>query len=301
VSIIHEPGPPSRHAEKASALPRWGAVGLVAALLAVVGATARGPLTTEGRSADQTAAGIAVVPALVVLGAAVSAGLALLVLAGVPRRSDDEEQREMPPAPASLALRIAVVVVPILFVVALGAVALIAARHGHPRPRGTPAGLPALPADRSSGSSHGAWMAAALVGGLALGAVAITALLLLDRRGRRAPGQPRSLRAVRAAAVDDALAALRAERDPRRAIIAAYARMERALADAGLGRRAPEAPREYLARVAGGLGDADPAATRLTALYEEARFSPHPLDGGMRAEAIAAFTALRDAVAGSEA
>jgi hypothetical protein len=301
VLIIHEPVPPSRHAEKASAFPRWVAVGLVAALLAVVGATARGPLTTESRSADQTAAGIAVVPALVVLGAAVSAGLALLVLAGVPRRSEDEEQREMPPAPASLALRIAVVVVPILFVVALGAVAVIAARHGDPRPRGTPSGLPALPADRSSPDSRGAWMAAALVVGLALGAVAITALLLLDRRGRRAPGQSRSLRAVRAAAVEDALAALRAERDPRRAIIAAYARMERALADAGLGRRDPEAPREYLARVAGGLGDADRAATRLTALYEEARFSPHPLDGGMRAEAIAAFTALRDAVAGSEA
>jgi hypothetical protein len=126
-------------------------------------------------------------------------------------------------------------------------------------------------------------------------ATALFGSALWGARVRRRPGiEPlRRPAADPAGAVDDALAALDAETDPRRAIIAAYVRMERALDAAGLGRREPEAPREYLARVAGALrGDAR-SARRLTALYEEARFSPHPLDDAARAEAVAALHALR--------
>ena len=49
--------------------------------------------------------------------------------------------------------------------------------------------------------------------------------------------------------LDETLDDLRAETDPRRAVIAAYARMERALAAYGLPRRPSEAPDEYLQRI----------------------------------------------------
>ena len=50
-------------------------------------------------------------------------------------------------------------------------------------------------------------------------------------------------------ALERTIADLRAEPDPRKAVIAAYAQMELALAEAGLPRDPAEAPREYLGRV----------------------------------------------------
>ena len=51
---------------------------------------------------------------------------------------------------------------------------------------------------------------------------------------------------VLADVLEETIDDLRAEADPRRAVIAAYARMERALAAAGLPRSPAEAPDEYL-------------------------------------------------------
>jgi hypothetical protein len=96
------------------------------------------------------------------------------------------------------------------------------------------------------------------------------------------------------AALDDSLDDLRNEPDPRLAVIAAYARMERALAFEGLARRKAEAPREYLARTLPALGAGAGSVARLTALFEEAKFSPHDVDAGMKDEAIDALEALRD-------
>ena len=68
-----------------------------------------------------------------------------------------------------------------------------------------------------------------------------------------------------AATVDDAFAELDAEPDPRRAVIAAYARMERALAAHGLARHPFEAPLEYLARIAPSLVGSEAARLRADA------------------------------------
>jgi hypothetical protein len=78
-------------------------------------------------------------------------------------------------------------------------------------------------------------------------------------------------------AVDAALVALREPADPRAAVIEAYARMEQVLAERELGRRKPEAPREYLRRVMREQGMPAESLTTLTALFEEARFSRHPI------------------------
>jgi hypothetical protein len=97
-----------------------------------------------------------------------------------------------------------------------------------------------------------------------------------------------------AIALDESLDDLRREPDVRRAIIAAYARMERALAVAGIQRRPSETPTEYLARALQALDASIGAVTRLTDLFEWAKFSHHEPDESMRDEAIAALESVRD-------
>jgi len=97
------------------------------------------------------------------------------------------------------------------------------------------------------------------------------------------------------ALLDDSLDDLRAERDPRRAVIATYARMESMLAGFGFPRAASEAPREYLARVLRDLLQASAdAVSKLTSLFERAKFSPHDVDPEMKSDAISALVEMRD-------
>ena len=99
-----------------------------------------------------------------------------------------------------------------------------------------------------------------------------------------------------AALLDDTLDDLRAEPDPRRAVIAAYARTERALGAYGFPRRSFEAPLEYLDRIAAPLHEVQPSARRLvfelTHLFERAKFSSHAIDAEMKDDAIATLGGL---------
>jgi len=139
------------------------------------------------------------------------------------------------------------------------------------------------------------WTIAASALAAVLAAVVMLARLLGGRRGwrrRRRGDRPTApaTTVVRASngsmeedaevarrAVDAAVEPLRQPADPRSAVIEAYARMEQVLAERELGRRTPEAPREYLARVLREQGLPERSLTTLTALFEEARFSLHPI------------------------
>jgi len=132
----------------------------------------------------------------------------------------------------------------------------------------------------------------------ALGLVAAAAVAGTRARRREEVGDGGMADAL-ASVLDDALADLRAERDLRRAIIAAYARMERLLAAHDVPRRPSEAPFEYLGRVLLELDTSANAVFELTALFERAKFSRHTVDEGMRDEAIAALAAVRDELRGS--
>jgi len=115
------------------------------------------------------------------------------------------------------------------------------------------------------------------------------------RIGRKKPAsEDRTLREDLAAILDDTLGKLWDEQDPRRAVILAYAWMERTLAAHGLPRVPSEAPLEYLARVLIDLDASRDSVFELTALFERAKFSPHDVDEGMKQEAIGALTAVRD-------
>lgn len=105
---------------------------------------------------------------------------------------------------------------------------------------------------------------------------------------------------VLAAALDESLDDLRADPDLRRAIIAAYARMEHALAAAGIPRDPAEAPLEYVERALLSLHTSAAAVRTLTDLFEWARFSHHEPEPPMRDEAVDALVAVRDELRSAE-
>jgi hypothetical protein len=109
-----------------------------------------------------------------------------------------------------------------------------------------------------------------------------------------APPEPEEVKRRFYSLVKDSLDDLRAEPDPRRAVIAAYARMERGLGMLGTERIPSETPFEYLARVLERLSVSEEAAQRLTDLFERAKFSPAPVDEAMKAEAVAALEAIKE-------
>jgi Domain of unknown function (DUF4129) len=134
------------------------------------------------------------------------------------------------------------------------------------------------------------WEVFVAAGGVLLIAVGLYSARRRGDTRRRAQEQAAS---ALSAAVDDSLDDLRAERDPRRAVIAAYARMERALEGQGLPRRRSEAPLEYLGRVLAALRVRSSAVLALTELFEQAKFSRHEIDAEMKDEAIGALVAVR--------
>ena len=78
------------------------------------------------------------------------------------------------------------------------------------------------------------------------------------------------------AAVDDSVEDLRAEPDPRRAIVRCYARFERAAAASGVERKPWSTPMEFMREALRRLPLPRTAVPTLTGLFELARFSHHP-------------------------
>jgi hypothetical protein len=148
----------------------------------------------------------------------------------------------------------------------------------------------APPAD-SSRALRFRWEVFAAAGGLVL--LGVGAYVV---RRRRLPQTSLHADAADAlsAALDESVDDLRAERDSRRAVIAAYARMERVLGRHGFPRFRSEAPLEYLARVLRELRVRSGAVLALTELFERAKFSPHTIDAEMKEEAIGALVDVRD-------
>jgi hypothetical protein len=163
-----------------------------------------------------------------------------------------------------------------------------------PRP-GSKARDGLLGSKRTSRHVHFQWDELAIVlAVLGLGVLAVTRPRLGDATGLRPAPE------VLAAALDESLDDLRSDPDLRRAIVAAYARMETALAAAGIPRQPAEAPFEYVERALLSLDTSADAVRRLTDLFEWARFSHHEPDPSMRDEAVDALVAVRDELRASE-
>ncbi len=266
---------------------RWdraaAAVAVVLGLLLVVGASARRPL-----NGGAAAPSLPTWPLLFVVGVGlvVSAALGIAVLGPIMRVRAGAGRSALRAGPLTLSLSLLVPAAIIALYTTQGATGqrkVIAqpAPASHNK-------LAGKPGERGADYTKGV---AALTAGIGAGVVGFAALALVRaRRRREAEIEPR---ATVAAGARDAAAAAAIPADPRAAVLAAYARMETALASVGLARRPSDAPREYLARLEAGLGGGRAPAARLTELFERARFSPHPVGEDLREEAIGALETLR--------
>jgi hypothetical protein len=158
------------------------------------------------------------------------------------------------------------------------------------------------PDQGSEGSSYRPefeWSALLILAGVVLVGFAVW-YLSLNRQVRRLAGDDDGAVSALALVLEDTLDDLRAEQDPRRAVIAAYARLERVLAAFGLGRRPAETPQEYLRRILPRLELERRSVRRLTDLFTRAKFSLHEVDAGMKDEAIESLTIARDELLAAE-
>jgi Domain of unknown function (DUF4129) len=128
----------------------------------------------------------------------------------------------------------------------------------------------------------------------ALVVVAAVGAYLSYRARRRSVQHDDDLGIALADVLGETLDDLHDEADPARAVIAAYARLERVLAAYGLPRLPAEAPQEYVGRVLADLEVGQRSVERLTALYLVAKFSQHDVRPAMRTDAIAALEQVRD-------
>jgi hypothetical protein len=265
----------------------------VAGLVALAAVAARGrPLGVGGRGAGPTASFFDYVFTTVVI---LAVAIVLAVLVSLPglRRAEPAPRKRRSYVASLVGFAAALAVVWALshsgFVQRFQA---LDQQANKAQPGRTHAAPPPAPAGTRNARIR--WDEVAIVLGL-LGAT--VALGLATRSGRRLATLPSLLRSRQqavSAALDESLDDLRGEPDLRRAIVAAYARMERALAVSGLPRRPAEAPLEYLERALLALDTSAAAVARLTELFERAKFSQHEPDPQMRDEAIDALVAVRD-------
>jgi hypothetical protein len=247
----------------------------VALALVVIGAAAgAGQLGGHGRRTQEAAVDVVFV-VLCIVAAAVGLGAAIITRGS---RSEIRAAQQSTPGP-SLRLALAMIVV--------GAAAAVLTTVVHSR---KPARVGAVP-DTSTLDADGARTAVDFSPWLVLGLVALAAISLAVGLLwlRRTLAERRAGEVGLADVASQARHALALPDDDRTAVLLAYARMEEQLA----GRRAMEAPREFLLRATASSGaDARTAATRLTTLFERARFDRSPVSPDDRAEADAALDVL---------
>jgi hypothetical protein len=270
----------------------------LAAAIAVVAMAARAPLSrstpVDARSAQAPTTALFML--LLGLGLVMLGALAASVWPGR-RRKDDSPEREPTRIEAPWIWKLVATVLPFLLGAALVTAAAIGVGSVHINPRSGGTRLentphPATPPTRgtAAGFAVPGWLPWTLLGIVAV-VLAGTALVLGMRREQRTASA--SEHSATSAALDAAVGALDSDPDPRRAVIAAYVAMQRTLGEHGVARSPAEAPREYLHRVLITSRATEREATTLTGLFEEARYSAHPISERIRDTALSALRSLQ--------
>jgi Domain of unknown function (DUF4129) len=274
---------------------------LVGLLLVVALASRGGPPTTDGRVSPQAVPATLQDSLVTLLAISYVLAIAAIVIMFFRRRPWHEPQD-------SRWLRNFLSVMALMLLASL--FGYWAIRHGHfgreneraqqgqgqGQTPGTPQRSPAQPL-RTRPAEFQWPLALGIAGLIVLGGVL---LVVVRRRSPIDASEDESVHEDLARAVQTTIDDLRREPDPRRAVIAAYAHMEGALASRGLARRTAETPFEYLTRILGELNVRDSAVRSLTRLFEYAKFSPHEIGEDMREEAISALMAVREDLLGEE-
>jgi hypothetical protein len=270
------------------------AIGGLMALLALVAVAAAGHAPSSGASQPSAAAPRLLKDYIATLGIlSIPLGLLIIIWAMLMQRvykdvplKSKTQLHGVPPAYIAIAVLIPLIAIGIRFA--------DPNRQGPGPlpPRGTAEPEPTKATDPSDPyEPQFQWLPVILVGSLVLGIGGAMVLMSARRQRELLAATPirETVDEVLAETLDD----LRREQDPRKAVIGAYAKMERTLAARGVPRRESEAPVEYLTRILDVVSASGHSVRRLTRLFSRARYSPHEIDAEMKEEAIDALTGLR--------
>ena len=272
-------------------------VAAVAVLLALTaaGLRSRGTFSHAPDRALAGASGAVVATALTVTEGVALVAFVLVLAMARPRRKPKADDDEPPRLPfpwwaKTLAVLAAVAVMVTPFAVLLTRktrprTAAPQARAGVLAGGGAPPRLPA--------TAHGSpWP---LLAGMLIALALLLALTAWSRRTRRrATGPPRDQgRLALGQSLAAGRAALAGPRDPRAAIIACYAAMERGFAAAGSAPAAADTPAEVLARATGAGLVRSGSAARMAGLFRRARYSSEPMTSADSAAAASALDQMQ--------
>jgi hypothetical protein len=246
-------------------------------------------------------------PLYIIMGLVALAGVGLTLLASfVQRRRDPHNpQKQRQPRPIRTPWQMLVSTLASCAFLVLGLLWLV--RHGPEMQQWLERwrqGLGEIPGMLATGSDSFLRQVDSPTAGYALfiivvvvyGGLALLGLWILIRgRDGAAASQERNepqMRQVRQA-VTAGLRELQSYADPRLAIIACYARLEHLLEDYGVPAYAYLTPQEYMGAVLQGIELPTDALSGLVQLFEQARYSLHPLDDTARTQATAYLTTIQ--------
>ena len=289
--------PGTSRAQARAGRPGAWRVAAVAVLLALTAAGLRSR-GTFSHAPDRALAGASgAVLAAVLVAAECVALIAFVIVLAMARPQGKPKDEDEPPRPrfpwwaktlAVLAALAALATPPaVLLTRPTRPVAPLARPGGPGRSAARPPGLPA--------TAHGSpWP---LLAGMLIALAVLLAVTVWSRRTRAHPAErPRDRARL---ALGEALSAGRAAlagppgRDPRAAIIACYAAMERGFAAAGSAPGVADTPAEVLARATRAGLVRSGSAAGLAALFRRARYSSEPMTGADSAAAGAALDQMR--------
>jgi hypothetical protein len=267
-------------------------VAAVTVLLAVaaIGLRSRGVFSHVANATTAALSGSALAIALAVTeGAALVAFVVVLVSARREPAEEEDEKEYVTILPPWLRY--------LLFVLALAVLAVPPyLLYTHRRKGGLAAPAAQVPALHPRTSQHLPASTAGLVSilvGVGVAAGALLAVAVYTRvRSCGSDGQDAARRGL-VGQLAAATEALRRARDPRQAIIACYAELERGFAAAGSAPRSADTPAEVLARAASAGLIRSRSAADLTGLFRTARYSTQPMTTADAAAAEHALDTMR--------
>ena len=270
----------------ASRVPRLIAVATLVVVAGIAVGAASRPHSVELSLAAPQLGEVAVLVVLVLAGATgliVGSNLSQIWVLDPTRATSANKKSRMP-----WAVRVILTLLP-LMVLALLATSVRNLSDDRNQPLSLPAAGPIAASNSAAGTEGDAGLVLACI------VVAVTCGLVAAVlfRGKTSEAMIATPREAAIAILDEGLGALLAEHDPRKAVIAAYVAMERAMARKGWARRPHEAPTEYLARVLGVAPARAHDLDELVDMYQFARFSEHAVTPVMRDTAVDSVRRLR--------
>ena len=275
-------------------------VAAVAVLLALAAAGLRSR-GTFSHAPDRVLAGAS--GTVLAIALAVTEGVALVAFALVlvmarPRRKPRPDEDEPPRLPFPWWAKTLAVLASVAVMVA--PLAILFTRRTRPRTAaqahpGALASGGAVP-PRLPATAHGSpWP---VIAGMLIALALLVALTAWSRHARRHPAWPpgdqgQGSRLALRESLAAGRAALAGPRDPRAAIIACYAAMERGFAAAGSAPAAADTPAEVLARATGAGLVRSGSAVRMAGLFRRARYSSEPMTSADSAAAAAALDQMQ--------